>query len=326
MALPAAIQAQLDQADQLVEGLAGAPTETQQDTSVPPAASATTVTQAQGPQAVPPVAPPREDWESKYKVLQGKYNAEVPRLQRQTQELTHTVAELKQKVADTPEPTRKVDVPPVDKQDADSYGADLMDAVDRRIRLVVEHAVADAIGRFRGEIAPVQQKVEQVAQQQEVSAEAQFWSRVTALVPDFHTSVDVDPSWIAFLNTAPEFSTDTYFQIAERAIAAGDADKIAKLVKVWRPQAPTAVELTPAPEDPPAPQESKPSLEAQVSPSTSKSSQAPPQQNAEIWTAARYEAALDPRNTRTMGAEAALKLIDEADKALAEGRVQWGAR
>ena len=50
--------------------------------------------QSEAPVETPTEAPAEDDWEHKYKVLQGKYNAEVPRLQQANDALNGRVAEM----------------------------------------------------------------------------------------------------------------------------------------------------------------------------------------------------------------------------------------
>ena len=324
MALPPAVQRELDAADEIVntlvsEGTEGTPVG---DTPAPapapvtlePAPAASTAEQP----APAVVAPPKEDFEQKYRILQGKYNAEVPRLQRENQDLKHT---LQQKTETQPEPQPTRDAPLVDKKDAEDFGSDLMDAVAR----MISHAVDSLEARLRAEYAPVKQEVRQVVQQQADTMVDTFWAKVEKLVPDWKQIDGVqgvegteDPRWVQFLNSAPKGSVLTNRQLAGSAIESGNADKIAELVALWKTTLPTAVESVP-PQPPAAP---KPGLERQVSPNSSRGAPPGPVVDPEQWSLNRYEAAYDPRNPRTMGPEAAAVLMADADRALAEGRVQ----
>jgi peptidoglycan hydrolase CwlO-like protein len=101
-ALPKAVQAQIDQANAIITeinkkpaDLAPAPLADAAPASTPPAPAAAP---APAPTPAPAAAPaPAEDSaEHKYKVLQGKYNAEVPRLQRTVHEQNDLIKELRQ--------------------------------------------------------------------------------------------------------------------------------------------------------------------------------------------------------------------------------------
>ena len=123
-------------------------------------------------------------------------------------------------------------------------------------------------------------------------------------------SPEPDPAWIEFLNTSPEFSEDSYRSIASRAVANGNATKVAALVKMWRGA------TAPAPK--PAP---NPELVRQQAPSPTRSSAPPPGER--VWSRAEYERAYDPRHLRTLSSDESARLQAEADRAVAENRVQW---
>jgi hypothetical protein len=124
MALPAAVQKQVAQADDLIKKLGldkAAEAKDQPPPAAPsapvtaPAPAAQTPAQAATPDAAPaaeppppPPPPPAEDWEHKYRVLQGKYNSEVPRLSGQVSSLQAQLDELTAKMEDM----RKAAPPP----------------------------------------------------------------------------------------------------------------------------------------------------------------------------------------------------------------------
>jgi hypothetical protein len=89
--LPQAIQRQVDAAEALLTG-ANQPAETQNEAlqSAPEPTQEPTA-QSFEPTPEPSPAPqqqPRDEWQQKYQILQGKYNAEVPQLHHQVKYLT----------------------------------------------------------------------------------------------------------------------------------------------------------------------------------------------------------------------------------------------
>lgn len=325
-ALPKAIQEQLEQAEAIEKRIAEeqAARQAQQTPAAAPAAPAAGNTEPAQPVAQPAPAPeptvaaPAEpppapvDYEARYKALKGKYDAEVPRLHAQVKESNAIVAKLLEdakKAQQTPEP--KVESPQVDQNDAENFGADLMEAVMR----VSQRAVDSAIAKLREELAPIKDRVVAVAEAQEQTQEQQFWARVEALVPDLR-AVEQDPRWAEWLDTTPDFSTLTYREIAMAAINRGDAEKVASLMGVWKSS------LAPQPAAAQTKRTPKAELAAQVAPKVSGAS-VPEPTAARIWTKAEYEAAYDPRNYRLLGQERADQLQAEADRAVAEGRVRF---
>lgn len=86
--------------------------------------------QATSNDSMPPVGQQDEQLEHRYKVLQGKYNSEVPRLSAENKELKSRLAEIEQKLLDLQNATPPQ--PLVSPQEIEEYGEGLID-VARRI-------------------------------------------------------------------------------------------------------------------------------------------------------------------------------------------------
>jgi hypothetical protein len=252
-------------------------------------------------------------WKQKFDSLQGKFNAEVPNLYQKLKEQDIALAKL-QEQANARDEVPSTDDAARNSKDVEDYGADLVDMVTRKAESIARNAVAQEIAKLRNEFGAVREQVGQVSNQVYQSEADKFWAGVMNLVPDWK-QIDADPNWIAWLDTSPEFAEDTYRELASKAIAKGDAQKIANLVAKWRgPQAPSP---TPA-----QPSVAQAELRRQVAPSTARASDAPPQ-GGKIWTLADYEAAMDVRNVSRLGKKESDRLEAEANLAVAEGRVRW---
>ena len=327
MAIPAAVQKQVDQAEALqaqlytVEEQASAEAEQTAPEEVVAETPSNVVElprQAEPAQVETPKPVEASDaekyWKQKFDSLQGKFNAEVPQLYQKLKEQETALAKLTEQVqtrAETPTPDDNTR----DSKDVEDYGADLVDMVNRKAESIARKAVAAEIAKLRGEFGAVQEQVGQVSNQVYQSESDKFWTGVMNLVPDWK-QIDADPNWIAWLDTTPEFAEDTYRELASKAIAKGDAQKIANLVTKWRgPQ-------EAAPQAPVQPSQAQAELRRQVAPSTAKSSNPPPQ-GGKVWSMAEYEAAMDVRNVRRLGQKEADRLEAEANLAVAEGRVRW---
>jgi hypothetical protein len=336
-ALPKSVQAQLEHADaieaQIQREVSGEASPAAQAPAadpptapaVEPAAPATPAEPAQPvaqqPAQEPQSAPAANEWEAKYKVLEGKYRSEVPRLAQQVRESNQLVAQILRERQQQPQPSAQPapEQPLVSQNDAEEFGADLMTAVARVAGEVAGRAVAQAMEDFRKEIGAVQGQVKTVSDRVEKSAEEQFWDRVRGLVPSWD-QIDADPQWAAFLDGAPEFSTLTYRELAGAAFQSGSAEKIAKIVETWRGQSTSA---RPAqPQAPAQPAQSRPNLSHQQAPTTSKAA-VPTQPAAKIWTRAEYEQVYDHRWARQVGPKEAAEQQALADQAVQEGRVNF---
>ena len=82
MGLPKQIQKQIKKADKIIADANTPPVENPEETPVPVEASQV-APEPEAPEPTPEPAP--ENFEQKYKVLQGKYDSEVPKLHRDLQ-------------------------------------------------------------------------------------------------------------------------------------------------------------------------------------------------------------------------------------------------
>lgn len=272
-------------------------------------------------QAVPQPPVPAEDaayWRQRFDTLAGKFDAEVPRLHQQIRDQAERLAALSAQIEQPA--AAPAAGSPATQQDIDSFGEDLVDFVRR----MAQEAIAAERAQLEKRFGAVAQQVEQVQTHVVKSELSSFWREVIDLVPEW-PAIDASPQWIAWLDTAPDYTEVTYRQLASQAIEKGKPDKIAKLVETWRkesgqvayPGGNGAQPPAPAPNPMPA----QPSLSSQVAPSTVKSGSAPV--SRKILTRADYEAMYDVRNVQRYGEKEAARLIAEADAAVAEGRVQW---
>ena len=320
MTIPAAIQKQVEDAERIQQEIYGeqvAPVTTENTPAPEAQQEPVAAPELKAEPNVEPVHEPKPstDFEQQYKVIKGKYEAEVPRMQHQLREQARQMQDLMarlERAERQPEVPKAEEKTLVSEKDVEDFGGDLVDMVRRASREESQKLVATVMSEFERKVAAVLSQVGQVQERVVMSESEKFWNRVTDLVPDWST-VDQDQSWIDFLDTAPEYTTESYRDLAAKAIQAGKAEAVAKLVGIWRgPQhAPQAA----------APQVNA-ELQRQVVPSTVKSS-APVQPAGKVLTKSEYEALYDPRNAARYGQKKADEMLAEADRAVAEGRVRW---
>lgn len=319
-ALPKVIQDQVDQAEALQQQLYpvdSAPAEAEQPVAEPVAEQPSNVVELPKPQTAPEVIPREETvdyWKSRFETLRGKFDAEVPTLHHQLKEQSQQLQQLMEKFSEKQEPAPK-EASLVTDKDVEDYGDDMISMVRRAAAQEVKQAVAIAIAELRKEFGAVQAQVGHVADRVVQSEADKFWGGVMTLVPEWK-QIDNDPRWIEWLDTAPEFSEETYREIAGKAIQKHNAQKIAALVNTWK----TALGLTQAPVQQAAAVQAE--LARQVAPSTSRAS-TPSQPGERIWSEADYKQAYDIRNVQRFGQKQADEMRAEADRAVAEGRVRW---
>lgn len=135
--------------------------------------------------AAPPVAP-KEDFEHKYRVLQGMYEADVKVVKVAQREL-----DVRLTAVETAAPTAAAP-PQMDQKDIDTFGADL-------IAMVKRYAEGQQAGT-EARLTALEQKVGVVSERAEINAEQVFFEKLAALVPDAET-INADPRWLAWLGT-----------------------------------------------------------------------------------------------------------------------------
>lgn len=169
------------------------------------------------------------DWEERYRkldqahrALQGKYNAEVPRL---TRDLREARAQLEQAQRQTQQAETEADEARKQLQGhldrvRDEYGADLADAL--------------------ASVAHTARNPQQDTQPADTGDDpnSRFWRHLLRRVPDFE-QVNVDPQFIQWLQTASPRTGLTYQQELNEAGHDLDAQAVADLVAEFkRAQAP----------------------------------------------------------------------------------------
>lgn len=327
MALPKAIQDQLDAAEAIQQQLQNptAEPETVQSNQEPePPAEPTPDPQPAEPQPQPQVTPPEPsepepDWKQRAKTLEGKYNAEVPRLHGQLKDLNSQLSQALEEihklktVQPTPPEPRRQEL--ITKDDEETFGSDLIDLSRRVVREEFAQLAPQVIGELRKEFAPIREQVGEVQKETAQTKEDRFWTSVDSAVPDWR-EIDQDPQWLEWLGEVDPMVGKTRQEALNDAHNSLDAARVASIFKVWkgafRPEQPA-----PQPTN-----QKREELQRQVAPSKSRAATTAPAPER-TWTAAEYERAFDPRLSATMDAGEISKLQADADKAYAEGRVKW---
>ena len=215
MAIPEAVQRQADEADRLIAEI--------QERDKNPAPEQ----QQQAVAEPPPEQEKQTDWEHKYSVLQGKYNAEVPRLNQQMHELRNEVGQIDSLKAQIAELQKKPEVkaPEFDvssfREDFGDTGADALEAMNQRM------------DRLAQENAELRQSVGQTQQSTQQSSEQMFYSALDSKVNDWK-EVNTDPRFIEWLNQPDGFSGKTRQELMNEGAATMDVDRVSTFFTEWK--------------------------------------------------------------------------------------------
>ena len=319
MALPKAVQAQVEEADRLVADINGDKTEgdpTETDPRVQPQEPAETVADPQ-PSAVSTESVqnlvPEEKWESKYHTLKGMYDAEVPRLHSQNRELTQQVqqliadmAELKAKQTTNHISTESL----ITEQDKEAFGPDLIDLIERATESKVavfrqrEEQLMEEIKELKGQMGSV-------AERQVMSDKDRFLMGLGQQVPDWE-ALNVNQGFLAWLNEVdPVYGVPRQVAL-NNAYENLDVPRVATIFNAYKAL------ITPA-----TPQK-KPSqeLQRQVAPTRSKANAPDPAdlQNQRIWTDSMIQQFYDEARRGHYSPEDVVRTENEISAAIAEGR------
>lgn len=182
-----------------------------------------------------------ETFEQKYKTLQGMYNADVPRLNSQVQELMQRGQQMEQLVATmqaVPVPTPEPPAPPASSltdDEVEEYGEsiDIMRKVSQEIAGGYQQQLAamqTKIDQLQGTVVP---RVEQLASQQAQSNEQTFWSALTRDVPNWRDINDNQDfqSWLLETDPLSGLTRQTYLDDAQRNL---DIVRVASFFTSWQ--------------------------------------------------------------------------------------------
>lgn len=321
-ALPKNVRAQVERANalakQYTESLTAPPSgEAAPEGAAPPAGAEPTATPpvAAEPTATPPTAAPapvaqipQEGWEQKYKVLQGKYNAEVPRLQKQTSEQGEAIRQLREQLTATQnllaslgeqraaapvaQPTQAT--PParpslIKDEERREFGDDLIDVMRR----VAREENAGLLPEIDRRVAPVARTVQQVVQATEQAGVRQAQSdRQTVLallgseVPNW-LDLNADAGFLEWLDQKDPYAGAQRGELLKQAFEAHDGPRVVAFFKGYLKE--HAVVTPPAAATPPtAPKAPQRKLEQLVAPGLPKTGAADTQDGSgkRVWTRA----------------------------------------
>ena len=319
MALPRAVQQQIDDADALVAQLNGTQP-VNPDTGEPivtdpqPAPEPQPQPISQEPEPKPAV--PEETWEQRYHSLKGKFDAEVPRLYAQTRELNdqikQLIAENAVAKAQTPQPSPAPAKTLITEQDKEAFGSDLIDLIER----ATEQKLAgnrDLEAQLRAEIDELKGKLGNVTERQVVSDKDRYESALTNAVPDWEI-LNVDQGFLNWLaEVDPVYGMPRQYALTN-AYEALDATRTASIFNQYKKS------IAPAQN-----QQARPNLQSQVAPTRSRTSPAPTNPNVDkrVYTQQDIDAFYTEWRRGFIDEAEAVQIEKDIHAATTEGRIRY---
>ena len=201
-----------------------------------------------------------DSYEHRFKVLQGKYNSEVPRLSQENKELKASLKLLQEQMEEL---KAKPAEPLVKQEEIDEYGEGLID-VARRI-------AQEELAKKDAKIKRLEDKLDALEGTTTKTVEKDFYSTLSARVPEWE-KINADKSFHKWLDEVDELTGFRRQDLLSQAEQARDAERVIKFFKAFEKTSKKQVA------------DNNLALETQVSPSANKTPNAP--QAKKIWTRA----------------------------------------
>ena len=185
------------------------------------------------------------DWEHKFKVLQGKYNAEVPRLQKQLHNSENDSRELNQRMLNlestlaairtvqNPEKSEKSKLPSITDEERAQFGDDLIDLIERTAARKILPEIDTRVGKLNGQVRQIDEKVAHTETSVAESKRQQVMGALAAAVPDWMQQNE-DPRFLEWLDQEEGLSGLTRSHFLTEAMKSYDARGVTKYFTGFR--------------------------------------------------------------------------------------------
>lgn len=324
--LPKQLQVQQEQIEAYDRSLeASEPQTPPADPPAPPAPTPAPVSPSQ-PATPPAPAPDDETFRQRFLTLQGKYNAEVPRMHAQLKDMQSKLDAATARIEALTKPAKPAEPPKplLTDKDAETYGGDLLDFVKRAATQVATEREGELIARIerlQSENEEFRKQISGVAEKQGLTDQELYFRDLRTAVPDFD-AVNNDPDFVGWLDTIDNVTGVARQAYLDSAFQKFDVVRTKAIIDAWRA---TKAPAAPAPAPAPAPSVS-PEVQRQVAPGKSKASSTPVSTISadKVWTQSEIKSHYDSLTNGTFrGTAQEASAIEAAiDQALAEGRVR----
>lgn len=178
MGIPKSVKQQASMADQLREQWYGSREQDQAEEAQPQQ-------QPEAPAQPEPAAQPQQEekrgedyWEQRFKVLQGKYNAEIKSVEQKNSELEERLKEQEQKLQEL-EAAKPFDVSQhFTPEQVENFGED-------SLALIHKHAEHIASTKLQQQEQRLSEEMKQLRQAQEQDRKNRFYEQIAVAVPDW---------------------------------------------------------------------------------------------------------------------------------------------
>ena len=253
--------------------------------------------QAQPNDSNPPAAGADDQLEHRYKVLQGKYNSEVPRLSHENKELKDRLKQIEQQLTDLQ--NAQPVTPLVSQDEINEYGEGLIDVARRVAR--EELAQKDrVIDQLKAKLDALEETTTKVVQDD-------FFTSLGNKVPDW-VSINDDANFHKWLDEIDELTGARRQDLLRVAEQERSADRVAKFFIAFKKTSQKQIASSAS------------ALESQVTPSSNQTPNTPPAKK--VWTRAEISEFYTRVRRGDVSDEEALAIESDIQAASIEGRIR----
>ena len=242
--------------------------------------------------------PPQEDsWEHRFKVLQGKYNSEVPRFASENKDLKSRLQTLEEQIDEM-----KNAKPPellVKPEEIEQYGEGLIDVARRVAR--EELASKDSV------IAKLQNEINSIKSVTTNVVSDNFFKSLTEIVPDWE-ALNANDNFLKWLDEVDELTGETRQSLLSKAENQRDPVRAAKFFNMYKKTSQSWAANSPTP------------MEQQIVPPVNQAPQSP--QAKKIWTRAEISDFYNRVRRGTISDADAIAIEADISSATIEGRIR----
>lgn len=176
------------------------------------------------PNSEPPAPPQDDKWEQRYKVIEGKYRAEVPRMAAENKELRSQMAELAAQVESLKSQAESLKAPLITDADKEKYGEDLLD--------VIKRATQQATASKDAEIADLKRRMDTVTTTASKVTESSYYSDLNRAAPNW-VQLNSDERFLSWLDEYDPLTGRTRQELLEIAEQERDAERTARFFTLF---------------------------------------------------------------------------------------------
>lgn len=328
--LPPAVRKQMEAEARRAAEAAG-PAQPQPAQPQPAAEAQPQPAQPQPAEPAAPAAPQGENWEHKYRSVEGRINALTARvnsLQGENVELKNDVAFLSEKLVEAEEErdrllARQGSVGSLTAADVETYGEDLVAAM-RRAATEAAAPLEAEVKKLREENRGLKAGVETATKVTAEQRQDEFSRVLYSAVPDFDALNAAGSDFNTWLRETQEVSGQLYLEGIRNAAKALDAQAVIRYVEAYkRTKAPA--QSQPQPATPAAPAQARVPLESFAAPAPSRQSSPAGVEDEYIPESQIRSFALEVSKGKWRGREQEVSRLQALhQKAYAEGKVLYG--